>query len=285
MPSVPHPIPYQGSKRLLATRILQYLPKSVDTLYEPFAGSAALTLAAADACLASRFYIADSLAPLVEIWALVLANPERLADGYERLWHDQQGDPRAFYNLTRDAYNESGGPARLLYLLARCVKNAVRFSRSGRFNQSPDNRRLGRTPERMRGHIHRAHESLRGRTFATAGDYAEAIETATPRDVVYMDPPYQGTSNGADQRYHQPFDRPRFIADMERLNQRGVPYLISLDGRTGAKTYGPELPAHLGLTRVELHAGRSSQATLNGRAAETYEALYLSSALARQARA
>ena len=44
---VPHPIPYQGSKRNLAPAILGYFPGGVATLIEPFAGSAALTLATA----------------------------------------------------------------------------------------------------------------------------------------------------------------------------------------------------------------------------------------------
>ena len=44
---VPHPIPYQGSKRNLAPAILGYFPERVGTLIKPSAGSVALTLAAA----------------------------------------------------------------------------------------------------------------------------------------------------------------------------------------------------------------------------------------------
>jgi DNA adenine methylase len=55
--------------------------------------------------------------------------------------------------------------------------------------------------------------------------------------------------------------------------------LLSYDGRTGRKTYGEPLPAWLDLSRVELCAGRSSQATLHGKRAMTYESLYLSPAL------
>ena len=282
MGAVPHPIPYQGSKRLLAPLILEHFPTQVDTLYEPFVGSAAISLAAAGRSLAATFRIGDSLAPLVDIWKRILTDPETLAADYACLWGAQQADPRAFYGEVRDAYNADGGAARLLYLLARCVKNAVRFSNAGAFNQSPDNRRLGRTPARMRRALLAAHELLRGRAQAVPGDYADAIHDATPDDLVYMDPPYQGTSGGGDSRYHRSFDRPRFVRDLGTLLDRGVPFLISLDGRTGAKTYGPALPAELGLTRVELHAGRSSQATLSGRRTETYESLYMSPTLATE---
>jgi DNA adenine methylase len=49
---------------------------------------------------------------------------------------------------------------------------------------------------------------------------------------------------------------------------------------TGTKAYGPALPDELGMTRLLLHAGRSSQATLNGRTEATIESLYLSPGLA-----
>src|SRR5438445_6593435 len=51
---VPQPFPYQGSKRNLAPAILGFFPEGVGTLIEPFAGSAAITLAAASALLSGR---------------------------------------------------------------------------------------------------------------------------------------------------------------------------------------------------------------------------------------
>lgn len=40
----PHVIPYQGSKRKLADNILKQINFDVSAFYEPFAGSAAVTL-------------------------------------------------------------------------------------------------------------------------------------------------------------------------------------------------------------------------------------------------
>ena len=37
---LPHPIPYQGSKRNLADQIMRFYPDDFDRLIEPFAGSA-----------------------------------------------------------------------------------------------------------------------------------------------------------------------------------------------------------------------------------------------------
>jgi DNA adenine methylase len=44
---LPQPIPYQGSKRNIATQILRYAPRSIERIIEPFAGSAAVSVAAA----------------------------------------------------------------------------------------------------------------------------------------------------------------------------------------------------------------------------------------------
>ena len=284
MASIPHPIPYQGSKRLLAPLILEHFPEQVHTLYEPFAGSGALSLAAAARHKAKRYVLGDSLTELIDVWNWILDQPVRLADDYQRLWERQHDDPVAFYNAVRDEYNELGGPARLLFLLARCVKNSVRFNRHGEFNQSPDKRRLGTAPERMRKNVLGAHDLLTGKTQALSADYSSLLALATPSDLVYMDPPYQGTSGSRDQRYYQQLDLERFIEELAALRSRGVPFIISFDGRSGTKTYGPNLPKFLNLTRLEIHAGRSAQATLNGADDETYESLYLSPELSKRMR-
>jgi len=277
---IPHPIPYQGSKRRLASIILEYFPTEIDVMYEPFSGSAAVTLAAATNRLAKEYVLGDSLGSLVEIWRLIINNPKYLYKEYKNIWESQHEDPRAYYDTIREEFNQRGGAARLLFLLSRCVKNAVRFNSKGNFNQSPDKRRLGTRPERMQKNIELSHLLLSGKTNIYPRDYSETLALAGPSDLVYMDPPYQGTSLGNDQRYHQQLDLERFILELVKLRERGVPFILSFDGRSGGKTYGVGLPDYLGLTKVEIHAGRSSQATLNGKSTETYESLYLSPELA-----
>ena len=73
-----------------------------------------------------------------------------------------------------------------------------------------------------------------------------------------------------------------FVVALDGLNARGLRYAISYDGRTGDKSYGEPLPAYLGLSHVELEAGRSTQSTLLGREENTVESLYISPALAAE---
>jgi DNA adenine methylase len=276
--TVPHPIPYQGSKRRLAAVILKYAPGRVDTLIEPFAGSAAITLAAAARKLAKRYLIGDSLEPLVDVWRMILSEPEDFADEYERVWNAQQENPAEHYLRVRDSFNRSRNPAELLYLLARCVKNAVRFNSAGEFNQSADHRRSGMNPAKMRAQILGSCKLLAGRAEALCRDYGTLLRQATSKDLVYMDPPYQGVT-GRDPRYFEQLNFDGLVANLESLNSRNVPYLLSFDGTCGTRQYGRDLPKQLRLTRIWVHTGRSSQATLNGRDEETIESVYLSPGL------
>src|SRR5713101_7286998 len=86
----PHPIPYQGSKRNLAPEILAIVSnRKFRRLYEPFAGSAAITIAAANRKLASEYVMSDILRPLMDIWNQILSSPYTLANEYERIWCEQ----------------------------------------------------------------------------------------------------------------------------------------------------------------------------------------------------
>lgn len=277
--AVPQPIPYQGSKRAIANAIIARFPPDVGRLVEPFAGSGAVSLAAAHDGKANRFLLNDINEPLIQLWDRIINDPEVLASEYSQLWQAQIGKEKEFYNMVRARFNQTHEPSLFLYLLARCVKASVRYNPTGEFNQSPDNRRKGAAPEAMRTRIKEASLLLRGKTELRSLDYRDVISNASPQDVVYMDPPYQGVSSAKDKRYIKPVSFSSFVVALEDLNKRGVPFIVSYDGQTGNKKHGIELPEHLHAVRLEIKAGRSSQATLLGKSDETVESLYLSNVL------
>src|ERR1700749_1293029 len=147
---VPHPIPYQGGKRHFAAYILQYFPANIETLHEPFAGSAAVTIAAAYKSLANEFILNDFNNPLIDLWREIINHSSRIVSGYAELWNAQNGRERVYYEFVRNEFNKTRRPKYLLYLLARCVKSAVRYNSNGEFNQSPDNRRRGAHPDTIK---------------------------------------------------------------------------------------------------------------------------------------
>jgi len=247
-------------------------------LVEPFAGSAAITLAAASQKQFCTYVVGDALEPLIRLWQMVIDDPVPVADRYEKLWFSEREKPiRAYYEI-RSEFNMDRDPVKLLYLLARCVKNAVRFNPAGEFNQSPDKRRTGTNPKTMKTELFAAHRILAAKCKAVYGDFLNLFLQAREGDFFYLDPPYQGTSEGRDQRYIAGVSRDRMIAALAILNEKRVPFVLSYDGSCGERKYGEPLPESVA-RRILLDVGRSSQATLNGRDDVTIESLYVSHSL------
>lgn len=273
----PHPFPYQGSKRALAHAILPLLPADTETLVEPFAGSAALSIAARHAGRAARSVLNDVNAPLMALWRALLDDPEALADGYEARWLAARDDPRGHFLAARAEFNAAPDPVVLLYLLNRIVKGAVRYSRVGAFNQSADHRRLGARPATVRERLRRTSRVLAG-AEVRVGSYEPLLDVG-PRDVVYLDPPYQGVSQVSDHRYVAGLAREDLEVALRAAVGRGVSFVVSYDVVRDDHRHGRPLAADLGLTHLHVEAGRSAQSTLSGRADVTVESLYLSPAL------
>jgi len=279
---IPQPIPYQGSKRGIAKTILSFFPHRFDTLIEPFAGSAAVTIAASTSGKSSKFHINDVNIPLMELWNEIINNPQGISDGYKNLWNDQKGREKEFYFEIRDKFNETKRADYFLYLLARCIKASIRYNSNGNFNQSPDNRRKGRNPQKMRNDVFMVSKLLRNRIIITSEDYKEVLKKASKTDLIYMDPPYQGVCSGGDPRYYKGIQFDEFVSQIKGLIERDISFILSYDGRKGEKIYGKEIPTDIGIKRIELRVGRSTQSTLLGKNEITYESLYLPYGLARR---
>lgn len=281
--NVPHIVQYQGSKRVLAPQILRFVPSNFNRLMEPFAGMAAITIAVAKQNRADNYLVNDLNSPLVEILKSAIETPNELISQYSKVWNEQfsypNGSVEHFYKVREDFNNGQQTPANMLYLLARCVKGSVRYGNNGQFNQSPDKRRNGTSPKTLKSNVMAISYYLKGRTRFMSKDYREVLDEARVGDVVYMDPPYQGVSNVRDSRYYSGIEFYDFVEAVDNLNRRGIDFLISYDGKRGDKQYGEDLPEELGLQKVLLDAGLSSQSMLLGKKEITYEALYVSKGL------
>ena len=272
---------------MLAPQILPFMPRRFSRLIEPFAGMAAITIAAAKQERADAYVINDLNPAVVGILQTAVESPQQLYQAYEKLWSEQftypEGHVAHFYHI-RNEFNEGDtAPAKMLYLLARCVKGSVRYSSNGKFNQSPDRRRNGTHPKTLKQNIDAISYYLKGMTSFYSLDYRENLGMALPGDIVYMDPPYQGTSNTRDSRYISGIDFDDFVEAIDTLNAKGIDFIISYDGSCGDKQYGKELPKELGLKKVLLNAGLSSQSILLGKKETTFEALYVSRGLQKEA--
>lgn len=279
----PHIVQYQGSKRILAPQILQYVPPHVERFVEPFSGMAAMTIAVAMQSRADTYLVNDLNKPIVDILQSAIETPRELLENYTRVWEEQfaypEGNIAHFYKVREEFNSGNQSAANMLYLLARCVKGSVRYGGNGQFNQSPDKRRNGTSPTSLKNNLYAMSCYLKGRVEFFSKDYREILAMTKPGDLVYMDPPYQGVSNVRDNRYLAGIDFNEFVEALRDLNSRGVDFLVSYDGKCGERQYGRELPRDLNLEKVLLNAGLSSQSILLGKRELTYEALYVSGRL------
>ena len=280
---IPHIVQYQGSKRLLASQILQYMPNKFNRLLEPFSGMAAVSIAVACDNRTESYVINDINAPLIKMLQEAVEHPQDLLDSYSEVWLEQfaYGDNHVqhYYDVRKKFNNGEETPANMLYLLARCVKGAVRYGKNGNFNQSPDKRRHGTNPKTLAFNLYEVSRLLKGKVEFLCCDYHNILKMARPGDLVYMDPPYQGVTNTRDNRYFSGVSFEEFSESLNILNRNGIDYLISYDGECGGKEYGEELPESLNCKKILLNAGRSTQATLLGKKQITLEALYISESL------
>ena len=135
---------------------------------------------------------------------------------------------------------------------------------------------MGTNPKNLARNVFLISSYLKGKTEFSSVDYREVTRNARRGDVVYMDPPYQGVCSLRDNRYFSGIDFNDFVECVDDLNRRDIDFIISYDGACGDKQYGMDLPEELGLRKIMLIAGLSSQSLLLGKKETTVEALYLS---------
>lgn len=279
---IPHLVQYQGSKRLLANQILKYMPQKFDRLIEPFSGLASISIAASYQQRSNSFLLNDINEPLILMLQEAIESPNSLVSDYTSLWQEQfkyDDHCQHYYDIRSQFNNGHKSPANMLYLLARCVKGSVRYSKSGDFNQSVDKRRHGTNPLTLTDNIFKISALLKGKTQFMSTDYKNVLELSKPGDLVYLDPPYQGVSLSKNTRYYSGVSFIEFVNSLKLLESKGIDFIVSYDGMCGNKVYGQDLPNDLHCKKIILNAGVSTQATLLGKQSTTYESLYVSNSL------
>ncbi len=108
--AIPHPVQYQGSKRNLAPDILKFIPTKVERLVEPFAGTAAISVAASWKQISQKFWINDLNQPLVELLELIVEQPSVIAGAYTEIWNQQHSDSIEHYYQARYKFNQTNDP-------------------------------------------------------------------------------------------------------------------------------------------------------------------------------
>lgn len=260
-------IKWSGSKRSQAAIIKGYLPENFHRYYEPFIGGGSMLYAVHP----QNAVCGDICAALIALWNEIKNNPIALAEAYELRWKRLQTEGYQAYYEIRDDFNQNRLPQDLLFLSRTCVNGLIRFNANGDFNNSLHHTRPGIAPDSLKKIILDWSEKIQGAEFMAA-DYTITTEEAKAGDLIYLDPPYFHTKG----RYYGTIDFDHFLAYLERLNSKGVQYMLSFDGVRGTDDFTVELPKELYKRHELIPSGNSSfKKVMDKERVQVLESLYL----------
>jgi DNA adenine methylase len=193
-------IKWSGSKRSQASEIIKYFPKEIDTYYEPFCGGASVLRALLESEIKVNKYVCSDLNNgLIELWNKIKYSPNEVADHYEKLWYEMNGDvskdkayKRSYFEKIRKRYNIEHNPLDFMFIMRTTTNGMPRYNSNGDFNNSFHITRDGIIPDKLRQIIKEWSDLLFTNDVTFINCSYEYI-TPSDNDFMYLDPPYAGT--------------------------------------------------------------------------------------------
>jgi DNA adenine methylase len=221
---------WAGGKRQLLPKIIERLPKSCATYYEPFVGGGAVFFALAGESYFRRAIISDTSKDLLIAYRGLKADHHGVVEwlelaeklhGKNTYYSIRSLDPRKL-TLAQQA-------ARTIYLNRTCFNGLYRVNQEGRFNVPFGRYKNPRIVDAL--NLKAVSTALR-RAKIVLDDFETVAERAIPGDVVYFDPPYIPVSRTSSFTAYAKDSfsekEQRRLADlMHRLKGKGVFALLS----------------------------------------------------------
>jgi DNA adenine methylase len=186
---------WAGGKRQLLPEITKYIPREINTYYEPFIGAGAVLLHLQP----PKAIINDINSELINAYTVIrdqieelLADLSKHVNDKEYFYNIRELDRKEQYQLLTPVERAS----RMIYLNKTCFNGLFRVNSRGQFNVP-----FGKykNPAIVNEEVLRAvHEYLAYADVTLLnGDFAKAVESARAGDFVYFDPPYDPVSETA----------------------------------------------------------------------------------------
>lgn len=180
-------IRWAGGKRLILSRLQDFLPKTYGTYFEPMLGSGALFFALNP----KRAVLADVNPELINFYQILRSQPRALYSAIRQL----RASKRSYYYI-RGLLPSSrvDKAARFFYLIRLSWNGIYRVNKQGKFNVPFG----GRKPKELVT-FDAIEETSRALKTAhlLRGEFEDTTATARAGDLVYLDPPYpKGAVNG-----------------------------------------------------------------------------------------
>lgn len=246
---------WPGGKRWLALRYGDLLPREYRRYIEPFLGGGAVFFHLRP----ERALLADSNAELVNVYACLKTDPDRLDRRLRRL-HTHHGQGLYYKMRAMSPRSPLGRAARFLYLNRTCFNGIYRVNRKGEFNVPIGSKRLVQYPE---GYLLSVSKCLRNASIKVA-DFEETIDEAGAGDFVFVDPPYTVMHNNNNFiKYNANLfswsDQVRLSSALRRAVSRGALVMLSNADHSSIRTLYCEFGHHHRVARSSVLAAESDK--------------------------
>ncbi|EPK4787608.1 DNA adenine methylase [Klebsiella aerogenes] len=213
---------WAGNKTAIMPELKKHLPAG-QRLVEPFAGSCAVMMATDY----PHYLVADINPDLISLYSVIKNQSELLITIAKGLF-DKNNTAEDYYGIRKEFNCDRHWPAEwraamFLYLNRHCYRGLCRYNQKGQFNAPYGNYKSSYFPE---SEILAFAEKAQRATFICAS-YEETLALLQAGDVVYCDPPYDGTFSGYHTAGFTEDDQYHLASILERRSSEGHPVIVS----------------------------------------------------------
>lgn len=212
---------WAGNKTPIMPELIKHFPAG-PRLVEPFAGSCAVMMATDY----PHYLVADINPDLINLYLMIQKDHEAVIQIARELFKDFNSDVQYYrvrQHFNYSISNEVEKAAYFLYLNRHGYRGLCRYNLSGHFNVSYGNYKNPYFPE---SEIRAFAEKAQRATFICAS-YDETLALLRTGDVVYCDPPYDGTFTAYHTAGFTEDDQYHLASILERRSSEGHPVIVS----------------------------------------------------------
>jgi DNA adenine methylase Dam len=178
------PFNYSGSKTRLLDQILPLFDYNKEYFIDLFVGGGSVYTNILDRY--KKVLINDVIGDLIEIHKKLSTNPQIFIETVRNLAKTKEN--QKLYLDLKESYNKEKSPEKLYALMLSCTNNALRFNRSGEFNQSWGQREWNDSTEKKVKEFVEYIAKYKDKIYYTSGHFSKVKPTKP--SMIYVDPPY-----------------------------------------------------------------------------------------------
>ncbi|MBQ0244395.1 DNA adenine methylase [Citrobacter freundii] len=212
---------WAGNKTAIMPELIKHLPAG-SRLVEPFAGSCAVMMATDY----PHYLVADINPDLINLYLMIQKDHEAVIQIAKELFKDFNSDAQYYrvrQHFNYSISNEVEKTAYFLYLNRHGYRGLCRYNQRGEYNNPYGHYKKPYFPE---NEIRAFAEKAKRATFICAS-YDETLAMLQTGDVVYCDPPYDGTFTGYHTAGFTEDDQYHLASILERRSSEGHPVIVS----------------------------------------------------------